>query len=388
MRQTAGVATAVSRPRADEARLWAVAVCISILANGIILTWISIEAIRSEAIRVAAVPKPPAREQTIKIFPEMFEPVPEEKPASLKPEAVRTSPDQESAEPPASRRFMGERNTRATSDRPATLDDPAMPSQRGREPVNENELETTESKYQDGRLDSPPSKPTPPSAEPAPPAPATPPAPPAEMAKGEKTENPGDFLKTEPAVRDAILDGPNPVEIPVPNAEIREDMKPREEKKVREGTKEGLADKKAEEKPKAMPKPRPAPIDDPAFAGNQSKTAIRGSISRNGRSALDVADTAMGRYQSKISRAVELEWQRNCVKHRDFITPGYLTVRFFVQPSGKVRSVQFVGDLKTGEIQKGFTLNSIRDAPIPEMPSAVRKEMDGDALELIFNFYF
>ncbi len=96
----------------------------------------------------------------------------------------------------------------------------------------------------------------------------------------------------------------------------------------------------------------------------------------------------MGRYQSQISRAVELEWQRNCVKHRDFITPGYLTVRFFVQPSGKVRSVQFVGDLQTGEVQKGFTLNSIREAPIPEMPSAVKKEMNGDALELIFNFYF
>ncbi len=70
------------------------------------------------------------------------------------------------------------------------------------------------------------------------------------MAKGEKTNNPGDFLKSEPAIREAILDGPNPVEVPVPNAEIREDMKPREEKKVREGIKEGLAEKKAEEKPK------------------------------------------------------------------------------------------------------------------------------------------
>ena len=56
------------------------------------------------------------------------------------------------------------------------------------------------------------------------------------------------------------------------------------------------------------------------------------------------------------------------MRHRDFITPGFLTVRFFVETGGKVRSVQFVGDMETGEVQKGFTLNSIRDAEIPAMP--------------------
>ena len=96
----------------------------------------------------------------------------------------------------------------------------------------------------------------------------------------------------------------------------------------------------------------------------------------------------MGRYQAQISRAVELEWQRNCVKHRDFITPGYLTVRFFVEENCRVKSVQFLGDSETGEVQKGFTLNSIRNAPIPAMPRDLKKEMGGNALELIFNFYF
>jgi len=128
-------------------------------------------------------------------------------------------------------------------------------------------------------------------------------------------------------------------------------------------------------------------IDDPAFSGNQKKTAIRGSISRTGRSSLDVADTPLGRYQAIISRAVELEWQRNCTRHRDFITPGYLTIRFFVEASGKVRRVQFV-DGQTPEIQKGFTLNSIRDADIPPMPAALKDDYAKEPLELIFNFYF
>ncbi len=134
--------------------------------------------------------------------------------------------------------------------------------------------------------------------------------------------------------------------------------------------------------------PKPKPSREPAFKGFQRKTAVIGSISRTGRSALDVEDSPLGRYQAALSRAVEQEWQRNCVRHRDFITPGFLTVRFFVEPGGKVRSVQFVGDMETGEVQKGFTLNSIRDAAIPPMPPALRKEYDQEPLELVFRFYF
>ena len=134
--------------------------------------------------------------------------------------------------------------------------------------------------------------------------------------------------------------------------------------------------------------PAAKPATDPAFKGYQRKAAIVGSISRTGRSALDVADSPLGRYQAVISRAVEQEWQRNCVRHRDFITPGFLTVRFFVETNGKVRTVQFVGTMETGEVQKGFTLSAIRDAKIPAMPAAVKKDFDKEPLELIFNFYF
>jgi hypothetical protein len=384
------VTTAVVRPNGDEARLWAVAICISVLLNVLLLAWVSIEAIRAEIERRKAVPEAFQPEQTVRIFPEMIKRVPvpavpvEEKAAP--PEVVRTSPDQESAEPPASRRYIGERNTKATSDRAPDANAPAMPSQAGREPRHEEEVETTQSKYQDGRLDNTPKPTNPQEALPSPFSPPVPEQPPAELAKGVKSPIPGEEEKAETAIREKILDGPNPVETLVPKGDVREDMKPREEMKARDGTAEALANEKVEDKPK--PKPKPAPIDDPAFRGNQNKTAIKGSISRKGESALDVADSPMGRYQAAISRAVEKEWQLNCVRHRDFITPGFLTVRFFVTEEGRVKSVQFVGDNQTGEVQKGFTLNSIRNAPIPVMPPAVKKEMAGDALELIFNFYF
>lgn len=371
----------------DDARLWAVALCGSVVLNLLLLAWVSIEAIQSELARKNKPTVVFQPEQTVQIFPEMLErieevPVTAAKPPEAPPEFTRTSPEQESAEPPASRRYIGERNTQATSDRAPTSEDNSI-SQVGREARPEEAPETTESRYQDGKLKTPDSVPTLP-AEAAPLSPEPPEMTKAETAKLEKSPDPGDAEKAETAIREKILDGPNPIDTPVTKSEVIEGMKPREETKARDGASDALAEKKSKE----LPKPKPKPVSDPAFTGNQSKTAIQGNISRNGQSALDVSDSPMGRYQAQISRAVELEWQRNCVKHRDFITPGYLTVRFFVADDGRVKSVQFLGDSETGEVQKGFTLNSIRNAPIPAMPKAVKKEMGGDALELIFNFYF
>jgi hypothetical protein len=371
----------------DDARLWVVALCVSVVLNLLLVAWVSIEAIQSELRRKNKPSVVFQPEQAVQIYPGMLEPIEEVPVAAVKqpetpPDFTRTTPEQESAEPPASRRYIGERNTQATSDRAPTSDDDSI-SQAGREARPEEAPETTESRYQDGKLNTPDSVPTLP-AEAAPLSPEPPEMTKAETAKGEKSPDPGEAEKAETAIREKIFDGPNPVDMPVAKSEVREDIKPREQLKARDGAIDAMAEKKTEE----LPKPKPSPVSDPAFTGNQSKTAIQGNISRTGRSALDVADSPMGRYQAQISRAVELEWQRNCVKHRDFITPGYLTVRFFVADDGRVKSVQFLGDNETGEVQKGFTLNSIRNAAISAMPSAVKKELGGDALELIFNFYF
>ncbi len=380
------MARGTSQSNGDDARLWAVALCVSVLLNVAFISWISIEAIKSENARKKAIPEKVPAEQVVKIFPEMLIPETPEETEAIPPRVARTSPDQESAEPPASRRYIGERNTQATSDLAPTDDEIDMPSQSGRQPQPDEFPETTESKYQDGKLEN--------ESKPSPTAP-TPPSPPvspdlsesdAKTVKGDTSTPEATEEIAETAIREKLLDGPNPVATPVKPAEVMEDIKPQEEKKIRDGQKDGLAEKKAEEKPK--PTAKPAPIDDPAFRGNQNKTAIQGNISRTGRSALDVADSPMGRYQAAIGRAVEKEWQLNCMKRRDFIVPGYLTVRFFVQPDGRVKSVQFVGDIEGGEVQKGFTLQSIREAPIPAMPPAVKEEMGGDALELHFNFYF
>ena len=185
--------------------------------------------------------------------------------------------------------------------------------------------------------------------------------------------------------------GPHPVDVPAPLTTTEDHPQPGSPTLPREGAPDALPTPDDLKEANTTAAPRETPQEtpqQPAFRGDQRKTTIQGSISRSGRSALDVEDSPLGRYQATISRAVELEWQRNCVRYRDFITPGFLTVRFFVDAKGKVRNVQFVGAMQTGQQQKGFTLNSIRDATIPAMPPDLRKDLQEEPLELVINFYF
>lgn len=371
----------------DEARLWLAALLISLLLNGLLLAWMTFEVIRTQITKPSQ-SLPQHQSDVVTLYPEMFE-VEEEvaMKEAEKMKSVRTSEDQRVEEAPESTRYMGERNTRATSDRAVTDEELAMPSQAGREPRPEELPETTQSRYRDGKLDVP--EPTiKPNQAATPGLTQQPTTPGSEAVKGETTTDPGEDQIPEKALREKWLETSNSVDREVADAEIKETIKPRDEKRIRDGQTDGMAEKKNRDPLKpAQPLPAAA-VNDPAFRGNQSKTAIRGNISRTGTSALDVVDTPLGRYHSKISRAVELEWQRNCVRRRDFIVPGYLTARFFIDAGGRVTHVNLLGQIEGGEIQKGFTIDSIRAAEIPPMPEEVRKEMGEDSLELIFNFYF
>jgi hypothetical protein len=385
-------------PRHGDGHLWMIAFGLSLLANAGILASVGFAALESAKLRARIRPPvtPPAPSVAM-IFPDMGDAPKASATHSGTPAApppvelagsrfARTSADQ-SASRPDNPLFLGERNTRATSDRAPDPNAPPLPSQAGINPRDDMHLETTESDYQEGPLDSAEVA----AAAASPPAPAAPapeePAPAMAAAAKEDSSDPSeaDAVSSIPPPREPVLDGPLAVDVPVPR-EVAGKRATESPPEARHPT--DPAPPKTAGLPKTTQDPKPTPPKNPGFRGYQRKTAVVGSISRTGRSALDVEDSPLGRYQAALSRAVELEWQRNCVRHRDFITPGFLTVRFFVEPGGKVRSVQFVGDMSTGEIQKGFTLNSIRDAAIPPMPADVRKEFTKEPLELIFRFYF
>ena len=372
--------TLTSSVRQNDGRLWVIALLLSLLVNVGLLGVLGFTMMKSEILRrprPTLPTPPPTSDTTVTIFPEAAAAdsagitI-----AAAQSRLARTSEDQTAPRPEKSS-FIGERNTQATSDRRPDLTAPALPSQAG---ADRDDLETTVSNYQDGKLGSDP-----------PPIPqeAAPPPPPQEMSTTEtltsdrQVKTPGaDISQASAAPQETLLNGPSPVDVPVPRSrETSTEVKPTPPKR--------FADSPAVPQTQVSPKAAASkPATAPGFKGHQRKAAIVGSISRTGRSALDVVDSPLGRYQAVVSRAVELEWQRNCVRHRDFITPGFLTVRFYVEPGGKVRTVQFVGEMETGEVQKGFTLSAIRDADIPAMPPAVKKDFQKEPLELIFNFYF
>jgi len=380
-------------PISGEGRLWAASFLVSLLLNALLfgtLAKVSSLDAASHAKALAAA-RPAVEDRWVAAV------IPDRSAASAStvavaaprsPEALRkpfarASPEQESQRPAAAR-FMGERNTQATSDRAPDADAPPMPSQRGIE--DDRFLETRKSRYRDGELAGGNEAS---SAE----LPAVAPSQPETIAQeakpeGETNDSPGKGrVNSPPPAQERLAEGPNPVEVEVQAA------KSKPEDSLKRTPSQAVEEKPAEQiaQPKATPasSEEPAPkLSQPAFSGGQKKTEIRGSISRQGESSFDVEDSPRGRYQAAITPVLKREWQRRCVKYADLVTPGYLSVRFVVESSGKVRSVEFVESVNCGEEQKGFTLDSIRGATFPAMPPELKKQRRGEPLEILFNFHF
>ena len=327
-------------------------------------------------LEITTEPTPPPA-VVIEIRLEMFErpkPAVVEDAPEIKKRLATNSPAQESEEAPENAVYVGERNTKAASDLPPDPDGPAVPSQDGREP-RPGEVDTIDSTFADGAEPDVASDPD----SPRPQAPIDPVADPADIL-GElpppSGTKPEELLKTE-------------TQVPIPEdeemeKEHEEETLPKESESERDPLSENQPGG-AQEKPAVEESPPPK---NPGFQTESSKTRLRGSIGRKGTTALDVKDSPIGRYQAKLSRAVERQWQMNCIQYREHILPGSLSVRFLLDEKGNVSGLRFLQILKGGEIQQGFTLKSIKQADIPGMPKNVRKELNGDPLELIYSFYF
>lgn len=346
-----------ARQRQGEAHLWLISLGLSLVCNVVLLAALGFYQLASLHLQLRK-PEPQPVQETVLIYPEMLQKVVQETAVSAPAKRfAQTSPEQTSAKPEHAA-FLGERNTTATSDRTPDAAAPPLPSQTGPEPLAEDVYQTTESDFQDGNPDLQAAA----QASPTPPEPLTSqPTPPSDPSEPNGA----------PEANEELVSSLFPVDVQVPSDPSEAMPKPTPLEVTED-----------------LPKSKAETTADPGFRSNQRKQAIVGSISRTGKSSLDVEDSELGRYQAAISRAVELEWQRNCIRHRDFITPGFLTARVLVESSGKVKSVTFEGEMKTSEIQKGFTLNSIRDAKIPAMPKALKREYASEPLELAFRFFF
>jgi hypothetical protein len=327
---------------------------------------------------------------TVELSPDLFQrirertrpqpqPEPEEITEPKERSFAKTAPEQEVEEQTEPARFIGERDTAATSERPMDPGIKRMPSQDGEEPRMEGHVSTFDSNFTPGE------EPAASTSDSLPPE--TPAGVPTEAEDGEDETVVAEVKPApdEGRPKEMILQSENQVQ--VPSREGEKPTEPEEElPKEEEAESEAQLAKRGESgtgKRRVDPRPR-----EPGFRTQSRKTRIRGSFTRHGKSSLDVDNTLVGRYQARVSRALENEWQKKCIIYRDHITPGILTIRFFVNETGGVSGLRYLDVLEASEIQKGFTVNAIRDAPIPAMPKDVAKELAGEPLELVINFLF
>jgi hypothetical protein len=373
-----------------DGRLLAMALGLSLLGNVGLLALLTVAGQILSRNRQDTPPAPPA--ERIIVFRTEAATEAESLPEAAEtpsPQPVRRPFASTTAEQPAGLedrpRFLGDRDTLASSSARPDADAPPLPAQAGRESRYKNEIETRQSDFQEGEAERPAAA----VAETPPPA-ALAPESLSQPQRGSEASEEGESDRAAQLPREATpVELPNAVDVPVPLEPERPAPVADRLEQPREGLPEGASAAAApqENTLSETPRPRP-PIQDPAFRTQARKNEIRGSISRSGSGSLDVENTPLGRYRATVMKAIEQEWQRAAVRHRDYIQPGFLTVRFFIDPDGKVRSVQFLSEMDTGQIQKGFTHSSIRDAKIGAMPPAVREALGGEPLELIINFYF
>ena len=297
--------------------------------------------------------------------------------AEQKRKFARTSEDQ-AGTPDEPTDLLGERDTLAASELAPTLGAaPNVPSQDGVNPLFQGQVETVNREYKDGSVG---------------------------MDKtGEETETP----QEETASR-KLGDDVKAVEEVKPIAPEKDMSRPKN-KHLAQGEKlpimnEGEVKPNVQDKPKAKDQPRERasegdkknhqgevvdqkPKKD-GFSGHSRKNRVVGSISRRGKSSQNVKNSPVGRYQAQVSKAVELQWRRNCEQYRDHIVPGVISIRFYVDAKGKVSGIRIQEVVEANYIEQGFTQRAIRQVKLPKMPKSVIKELDGDPLELIYNFYF
>ncbi|MGJ8696334.1 MAG: hypothetical protein ACSHYF_08440 [Verrucomicrobiaceae bacterium] len=124
------------------------------------------------------------------------------------------------------------------------------------------------------------------------------------------------------------------------------------------------------------------------FETKQTKTRVRGTLNASGRGSLDVKNSPLGRYEAQIFRVIEREWQARNFQFRSHLAPGHVTIRFVIDEKGKVSGQRRMEMLGASDIQWGIILNSLSAADLPPMPQDVRKELEGDTLELNVTFNY
>ena len=330
------------------------------------------------SIRMQMVYEEPVGAPAVPVEPVLPDEVEEEK---QPPAFVQTNESQKSEEPPEETDLIGERDTTATSDEGAVAGAEDMAALSGEE-EKKSDPKTFDSDFAEGDAvggntgmkDA------------------------VDVGKGDDQIN-QEVAKTtgdaEPLVRDPA---PEPIEDmtpPLPKDDLTsiEDALAMLEEEVGDGLKKEQIKPGTEKVEETMPErptrdQREAAEQDGGFAPRSRKTRVAGVIRTNGKGSLDVANTAIGRYQGAIFKKLETAWQMENIRNRSLLAPGNVTLYFVVNKDGKVSRQRQMAMLGASGTQWGMILRSLSVINIPKMPKDVVKELEGDPLEIIVTFNY
>ncbi|MEN8680151.1 MAG: hypothetical protein ABF391_08885 [Akkermansiaceae bacterium] len=329
-------------------------------------------------IRMQMVYEEPVGAPAVPVEPVLPDEVEEEK---QPPAFVQTNESQESEEPPEETDLIGERDTTATSDKGAVAGAEDMAALSGEE-EKKSDPKTFDSDFAEGDAvggntgmkDA------------------------VDVGKGDDQIN-QEVAKTtgdaEPLVKDPA---PEPIEDmtpPLPKDDLTsiEDALAMLEEEVGDGLKKEQIKPETEKVEETMPErptrdQREAAEQDGGFAPRSRKTRVAGVISANGKGSLDVANTAIGRYQGAIFKKLETAWQMENIRNRSLLAPGNVTLYFVVNKDGKVSRQKQMAMVGASGTQWGMILRSLSVINIPKMPKDVVRELEGDPLEIIVTFNY
>lgn len=329
-----------------------------------------------EMVAEAEVPVPEEKPE-----PEMEEGAKEEK--EQEPTFVQTREDQAVADVPEETDLIGERSTEASSDEGAEAGDERMAALSGEE-ERRHDPKTFDSDFSQGE-DSGPVEGTQEALE-------------ADQGDDQvnqkmvesSTSEEGEVAEPQEMVQESnpLPKAPDRAELPtIDNALAALEEEIGEEAEELPEVPE--PDKTEETRPQQpQMEEQVAANQDGGFAPRAKKTRVAGVISASGSGSLNVADSAVGRYQAQIFKKLETAWQMENISNRSLLAPGNITLYFVVGKNGGVSRQKLVAMVGASGTQWGMILDAVKAIDIPEMPAAVVRELEGDPLEIIVTFNY
>ena len=298
---------------------------------------------------------------------------------STPPPYIPTLDEQQADKPPDQPSFISDKDTHAASEQPANGDKP-LPSQQGKE-IPDFQFDT-----RPFRLDKVASS----AASAAPASPTDSKAPDKQKDQHTKTKTSAPDSKSKPAVR--------PEATPSPAGDLAT-LKPVASPTPEEFPGATPDNSETPPPPEAQPMAR-QPITLPATPNSKTsiglpkrpgyqpetiQTKMAGSINNRGRAAVSAIGTPMGRYDKLVSDAVGMRWYYYVQQRADLISVGTVKIHFVVNSSGHVGGIKIVSGNANG-VLADISIAAISEAEIPPIPDDVAATLDGNQLEVDYDF--